>query len=121
MTDGVVTLTGSVTPDRDKPAELFERVAKVEGVQDISLQISTQSASRRDRDLRGGIAATVRRHLMFSQYAILAQPPFRILVDEGVVTLVGSVRSDVEKRVLEQIARQVFEVVQVINLLQVGG
>lgn len=121
VTDGVVTLTGSVTPDRDKPAELFERVAKIRGVQDITLEIRRQSSSRRDRDLRIIIAQRVRRHPTFSQYAILPDPPFRILVDQAVVTLVGSVRNDVEKRVLEQIARQAFEVDRVVNLLQVGG
>ncbi|HIM51416.1 MAG: BON domain-containing protein [Vicinamibacterales bacterium] len=121
VTDGVVTLSGSVTPDRDKPAELFERVAKIKGVQDINLEIRRQSSSRRDRDLRIIIDQRVRRHPTFSQFAILPDPPFRILVDRAVVTLVGSVRGDVEKRVLEQIARQAFEVDRVVNLLQVGG
>lgn len=121
VTDGVVTLSGSVTPDRDKPAELFERVAKIKGVQDINLEIRRQSSSRRDRDLRIIIAQRVRRHPTFSQFAILPDPPFRILVDRAVVTLVGSVRGEVEKRVLEQIARQAFEVDRVVNLLQVGG
>ena len=121
VTNGVVTLTGSVTPARDKAAELFERVAKIRGVQEINLEIRRQSSSRRDRDLRLIIAQRVRRHPTFSQYAILPDPPFRILVDQAVVTLVGSVRSEVEKRVLEQIARQAFEVDRVVNLLQVGG
>jgi osmotically-inducible protein OsmY len=121
VVDGVVTLTGSVTPDRDKPGELFERIAKIRGVQDINLEITQQSSSRRDRDLRLIIDQRVRRHPTFSQYSILPDPPFRILVDQGVVTLVGSVRSDVEKRVLEQIARQPFEVERVVSQLQVGG
>ena len=121
VTTGVGTLSGSVTPDRDKPAELFERVAKIKGVQDINLEIRRQSSSRRDRDLRIIIAQRVRRHPTFSQFAILPDPPFRILVDRAVVTLVGSVRGEVEKRVLEQIARQAFEVDRVVNLLQVGG
>ena len=121
VTTGVVTLSGSVTPDRDKPAELFERVAKIKGVQDINLEIRRQSSSRRDRDLRIIIAQRVRRHPTFSQFAILPDPPFRILVDRAVVTLGGSVRGEVEKRVLEQIARQALEVDRVVNLLQVGG
>ena len=120
ISDGAVRLTGSVTPDRDKPAELFERVAKIRGVQDISLELRRQSLSRRDRDLRLIIAQRVRRHPMFSQFAIIPDPPFRILVDEGVVTLVGSVRSETESRVLEQIARQAFEVERVVNLLETG-
>ena len=67
------------------------------------------------------IAQRVRRHPLFSQYAVLPDPPFRILVDEGVVTLVGTVRGNTEKRVLEEIARQRFEVREVVNLLQTGG
>ena len=43
------------------------------------------------------------------------------VVDKGVVTLVGIVRCDTtEKRVLEQIARQAFEVTEVVNLRRVG-
>ena len=121
VVDGVVTLNGSVTPDRDKPAELFERVAKIPGVQDVVLDIFRQSSSRRDRDLRLIIAERVRRHPVFSQYRLLPDSPFRILVHEGDVLLVGSVRSGVESRVLEQIARQAFESGQVVNRLQVGG
>ena len=121
VVDGVVTLTGSVTPDRDKPAELFDRIARIPGVQDVVLEIFVQSASRRDRDLRLLIAQRVRRHPVFAQYLLLPDSPFRILVHEGEVLLVGSVRSGVENRVIEQIARQAFETERVINRLQVGG
>ena len=121
VVDGVVTLTGSVTPDRDKPAELFDRIARIPGVQDVVLELFVQSASRRDRDLRLLIAQRVRRHPVFAQYLLLPDSPFRILVHEGEVLLVGSVRSGVEKRVIEQIARQAFESERVINRLQVGG
>lgn len=118
---GVVTLSGSVTPDRDKPAELFERIAVIPGIQDIVNELFVQSASRRDRDLRQLIAGRVRRHPVFAQYLRLTDSPFRILVHEGEVLLVGTVRSGVERRVIEQIARQAFETEQVINRLQVGG
>ena len=121
VVDGVVTLNGSVTPDRDKPGELFDRIARIPGVQDIILEIFVQSASRRDRDLRQLIAQRVRRHPVFAQYLLLTDSPFRILVHEGEVLLVGTVRSGVEMRVLEQIARQAFETERVINRLQVGG
>ena len=121
VVDGVVTLNGSVTPDRDKPGELFARIARIPGVQDVVLDLFVQSASRRDRDLRRLIAQRVQRHPVFAQYLLLADSPFRILVHEGEVLLVGSVRSGVEKRVLEQIARQAFETERVINRLQVGS
>ncbi len=121
VVDGVVTLSGSVTPDRDKPGDLFDRIARIPGVQDVVLDVFVQSASRRDRDLRRLIAQRVRRHPVFAQYLLLTDSPFRILVHEGEVLLVGVVRSGVEKRVIEQIARQSFETERVINRLQVGG
>ena len=121
VVDGVVTLSGSVTPDRDKPGDLFDRIARIPGVQDVVNELFVQSASRRDRDLRQLIAGRVRRHPVFAQYLLLPHSPFRILVHEGEVLLVGTVRSGVESRVIEQIARQAFETEQVINRLQVGG
>ncbi len=117
---GVVTLVGSVSPERDKVGDLFERIAKVRGVQEIDMRVAVQSRTRRDTDLRSVIAFRALRHPTLSDYAIANVPPFRILVDNGVVTLVGLVRSEVESRVLESIARQAFETKEVVNLLQVG-
>lgn len=121
--DGVVTLNGAVTPDRDKPAELFERVARIPGVQDIRMGIARQSASARDDRLRMEIAARALRHPTLSHYTLTGDiiPPFRIIVDQAIVTLVGSVRSGAESRVLETIARQAFESEEVRNLLQFPG
>ena len=118
---GVVTLVGSVSPERDKVGDLFERIAKVRGVQEIDMRVAVQSATRRDTDLRSAIAFRALRNPTLSHYGLLGDiPPFRILVDNGVVTLVGLVRSDVESRLLESIARQAFESKEVVNLLQVG-
>lgn len=121
--NGVVTLNGAVTPDRDKPAELFERVARIPGVQEIRMGIAQQSASARDDRLRLEIAARALRHPTLSHYTLTGDiiPPFRIIVDQASVTLVGSVRSGAESRVLETIARQAFESEEVRNLLQFPG
>lgn len=118
--NGVVTLNGAVTPDRDKPAELFERVARIPGVQEIRMRIARQSASSRDDRLRTAIAARALRHPTLSHYTLTGDiiPPFRIIVDQAVVTLAGSVRSGAESRVLETIARQAFETQEVVNRLQ---
>lgn len=118
VTRGVVTLRGSVTPDRDKAADLFERVAKIPGVQDVQTMIEKQSASSRDADLRSVIARRVFRSDYFSKYAELPRPPFHIIVHNRNVRLVGVVRSEVEKRLLERIVRQAFDVVEVVNELQ---
>ncbi len=121
--NGVVTLNGAVTPDRDKPAELFERVARIPGVQDIRMQIAQQSASSRDDRLRLEIAGRALRHPTLSHYTLTGDiiPPFRIIVDQAIVTLAGSVRSGAESRVLETIARQAFETQEVRNFLQFPG
>lgn len=118
--NGLVTLNGAVTQDRDKPAELFERVARIRGVQDIRMQIARQSASSRDDRLRMTIASRALRHPTLSHYTLTGDiiPPFRIIVDQAVVTLAGSVRSGAESRVLETIARQAFESQEVRNFLQ---
>ncbi|MYH27974.1 MAG: BON domain-containing protein [Acidobacteria bacterium] len=121
--DGVVTLNGAVTPDRDKPAELFERVARIPGVQEVRMQVAQQSASARDDRLRMEIASRALRHPTLSHYTLTGDiiPPFRIIVDQAVVMLVGSVRSGAESRILESIARQAFESEEVRNLLQYPG
>ena len=118
--NGVVTLNGAVTPDRDKAGDLFERVARIRGVQDIRMQIARQSASSRDDRLRMTIAARALRHPTLSHYTLTGDiiPPFRIIVNEGVITLAGSVRSGAESRILETIARQAFESQEVVNYLQ---
>ena len=83
--NGVVTLNGAVTPDRDKAGDLFERVARIRGVQDIRMQIARQSASSRDDRLRMTIAARALRHPTLSHYTLTGDiiPPFRIIVNEG--------------------------------------
>ncbi len=121
--NGVVTLNGAVTPDRDKPAELFERVARIPGVQEIRMRIAEQSASSRDDRLRLEIAGRALRHPTLTHYTLTGDiiPPFRIIVDQAIVTLAGSVRSGAESRILETIARQAFETQEVRNFLQFPG
>ena len=118
--DGVVTLTGSVTPDHDKAGDLFERIVKIRGVQDMEMRLHRQSVSRRDTDIRRTIASRVRGNEVLSRYNVQAQPPFHILVDNRTVRLVGFVASEVERRLLERIASQALDTVEVINDLQIG-
>ena len=116
--DGVVTLTGRTTSERDKPAEVFERVAKIRGVQDVRNEIVSISPSTGDRRLRLAIARQVFSNVHFQRFASFANPPFRIIVERGVVTLVGYVQGEIERRELERIARQTNGVLRVFNRLQ---
>ena len=66
---GEITLTGSVTPDFDKAAALFERVAKVHGVQDVRTTIEILPVSQMDADLRSAIASRVFNDDLFERYS----------------------------------------------------
>ncbi len=116
--NGVVTLIGRVTSERDKRDEVFERVAKVRGVQDVQNQIVQMSPSTADDRLRSTLAQQVFGNIHFQRFAAYKNPPFRILVDRSVVTLVGYVQGEIERREMENIARQTFGVLRVHNQLQ---
>jgi osmotically-inducible protein OsmY len=115
---GVVTLRGKVTPDRDKSGDLFERVAKVPGVQDVQNEIHTMTPSRGDENLRRSIARQVFRSSHFMRFSSQSNPPFHIIVDRSVVTLVGYVQGEIERRELERIALQTQGVLRVDNQLE---
>ena len=115
---GVVTLMGSVTADRDKAGQLFERVAKIRGVQDVRSTIETQPVSGFDADLRNALASRIFNSIRFQEYSSWPNPPFHLIVHNGRVRLVGVVRSAVEKRNLEQIVSHTMGVFGVVNDLQ---
>ena len=116
--DGVVTLIGRVTSERDKRDEVFERVAKVRGVQDVQNEIIQMSPSTADNRLRNALAQQIFNSIHFQRFASYKNPPFRILVDRSVVILVGYVQGEIERREMENIARQTFGVLRVHNQLQ---
>ena len=116
--NGVVTLIGRVTSERDKRDEVFERVAKVRGVQDVQNEIIQMSPSTADNRLRNALAAQIFNNIHFQRFASYKNPPFRILVDRSVVILVGYVQGEIERREMENIARQTFGVLRVHNQLQ---
>jgi len=102
--DGAVVLQGSVVEPWKKSA--FEaRVARVAGVRALKNDITVQSASQFDRQLRYSLAQRIYGDGMFVRYGNRSHPPIRILVDRGNVTLAGWVSSPVEKAVLGTIAR----------------
>ena len=115
---GVVTLIGKVTAERDKVSEIFERVAKIRGVQDVQNQIETITPSSTDDNLRRAIARVVFGSSHFQQFSSRSNPPFHIIVERSVVTLLGYVQSEIERREMEQMARQTTGVLRVVNLLQ---
>jgi osmotically-inducible protein OsmY len=101
--DGIVTLAGSVyQPYRKNDIEA--RVAKVPGVREIRSDVKVQSSSLFDERLRRQIAYQVYGTDRFTNLN-RANPPVRIIVDGGRVTLTGYVNSEVERFLVGQVAR----------------
>ena len=118
VSQGTVMLAGSVTPELDKASDLFERVAKIRGVQDVQSTIETLPVSGGDGNLRRVLAAKIFDNDFFTKYARLRVPPFHVIVRRGTVTLRGLVRDETEKRLMEQVVRRTSGVIHAVNELE---
>ena len=116
--DGVVTLDGYVTATPDKNDDIVRRLMQVRGVQAIHDGIQVLSPSRGDHALRLMIARRVFRNANFQRFSSMPTPPFHIIVHNSVVTLVGVVQSEIDRRELERIARQTPGVLRVNSRLR---
>ena len=116
--DGVVSIFGRVTPERDKAGELFERIAKVRGVQDVQMNVTPLSPSRSDDRLRAAIGRRLFSSEHFQRFASMTNPPFHIIVNNSVVTLVGYVQSRIEYIEMQRIVAQTQGVLRVDNQIQ---
>lgn len=103
--DGVVTLTGKVTMPF-KRDEIEKRVAKIDGVRQVRDEISVLPVSTFDDELRLRIARSIYGHENFAMYAMMANPPIHIIVENGRVTLTGVVNSGVDRALARSLATQ---------------
>ena len=117
--NGVVWLSGRVTPDRDKAGDVFERVAKVRGVQDVQNDIETLPFSQADARLRRALTSRVFASQHFERFGSMHNPPFHIIVENSVVTLVGYVQGQIEMIEMQRIIAQTQGVLRVDNQLEV--
>ena len=115
---GRVFLSGRVTPERAKADEIFERVAKVKGVQDVQSDILTLPPSPSDGNLRRAIARRVFSSTHFERFARMPNPPFHIIVHNSIVTLVGYVQGQAELIELQRVVAQTAGVLRVENQLE---
>ena len=116
--DGNVVLGGWVTPDRDKSGDLFERVAKIDGVQDVQNNIEILSPSQGDNRLRRSIIRQLARSTHFERLVMMPNPPFHIVINNGIVLLVGYVQGQIELLEMQRIVAQTQGVLRVENRLQ---
>jgi len=118
VASGVVTLVGKVTPVPDKVAGLTERVARVPGVQDLRNKVEITGPSQSDDELRFRLAQSIFGHPSFRQFAGIPNPPFHVVVDNGIVTLIGYVRSQVEMLELQGIVSSLPGILRIENQLE---
>ena len=101
--DGRVVLSGWVTMPY-KRDDIEKRVRKVESVTAVDNKIGVLPVSHFDDELRFRIARAIYGHSLFWQYAAMANPPIRIVVNRGRVSLEGVVQSNVERMLARSLA-----------------
>lgn len=105
LTNGGVRLVGSVhQPYRKK--DIAARVARVSGIASIQNDLEVQPVSLFDDELRAQLFNRIYRSGRFVNYAIQVNPPVRIVVNRGRITLSGVVDSRVDQVQLGMIARE---------------
>ena len=117
--NGVATLSGETRTDvgRDSAVDLVSRTA---GVKDIVNNIHVAPVSNFDDRIRLSALRTIYRDPVLSRYAIDPALPIRIVVDNGKLTLYGTVMNTMDKQVAGIRANQVFGVFSVQNNLEVA-
>jgi len=118
VNEGKVLLGGWVTPERAKDEELFERVGKIKGVQDVQNDIEVLPPAQSDMNLRNSIQRQLAANTHFERFANMMHPPFHIVIRNGHVLLVGYVQTQVEVIEMQRIVGQTQGVLRVENQLQ---
>jgi len=114
--DGRVVLSGWVTMPY-KRDDLERRVRKVESVRVVENKIGVLPVSQFDDDLRFRISRAIYGHSLFWNYANMANPPIRIVVNRGRVSLEGVVQSNVERMLARSLASG-FNAFEIKNALK---
>ena len=116
--DGVVTLSGDVLYDVPEDSAL-NIVARTPGVKDVVNDVNVLPVSGFDDSIRRLTARAIYRDSVLSRYAIDPVKPIRIVVDNGHVTLYGTVESAMDKNIAGMRASGVPGAFSVENKLQV--
>jgi hyperosmotically inducible periplasmic protein len=98
VNSGQVELIGSVNQPYKK-TDLLRLVQKVPGVTSVSNELRVLPLSNFDDRIRLQVARAIYGDPVLRRYAIDPLPSIHIVVDNGHVTLTGSVRTEMEKNV----------------------
>ncbi len=96
--DGVVTLSGDTVWDPPKDSALAI-VAQTPGVKDVVNDVTVLPVSSFDDSIRARTARAIYRDSVLGRYASDPAHPIRIIVDNGHVTLYGTVESAMDKTI----------------------
>jgi len=96
--DGVVTINGDTVTDVAKDSALAI-VTRTPGVKDIVSQVKVLPVSMFDDSIRVLTARAIYRDSVLGRYATDPVHPIRIVVDNGHVTLYGTVESAMDKNI----------------------
>lgn len=118
--DGVVTVEGQDRTGIGRDEALAD-IATTPGVKDVIENISLEPVSQFDDGLRLRAMRVIYGDSVLSKYAIDPARPIRIIVDNGHVTLYGSVDSKMDKEVAGIRANGLFGAFSVDNKLQIEG
>jgi hyperosmotically inducible periplasmic protein len=116
--DGVVTLNGDTLNDVPKDSALAI-VARTPGVKDVVNDVTVLPVSMHDDSIRVRTARAIYRDSVLGRYASDPVHPIRIVVDNGHVTLYGSVQSTMDKTIAGMRANAVPGAFSVENKLVV--
>jgi len=119
LPNDTVVLRGQVTTPTTK-SDAERRVKKIESVAKVQNQIEVLPVSQFDDQIRRQVYRAIYKFdSPLFQYAIRAVPPIHIIVKGGHVTLKGVVLNNMDRQLAETYARQVPDVFDVVNQLQV--
>lgn len=114
-----VVLTGQIINNIVKP-DAEAAVRSIEGVGEVINEIEVLPLSRFDNYIRVATFRAIYSKSGFEKYAFRADPPIKIIVKNGNVTLTGFVNNDLEKTIARIAANSVAGVFSVTDNLEIG-
>jgi hyperosmotically inducible protein len=118
VTNGVATLNGDTRTDVGRDSALW-LANNMPGVKDVIDNIKVAPVSGFDDRIRISAARAIYRDPVLGRYASDPARPIRIVVDNGKLSLYGTVDSAMDKNIAGMRANQVFGVFKVQNNLEV--
>lgn len=96
-------------------------VKQIEGVEAVRNEVEVLPLSNQDDRLRLALYRAIYGHAALQTLAVRAQPPIRILVENGRVTLEGVVATGLQRTVAGARANSVSGVFEVVNNLRLDS